>query len=431
MLPCKHMSLPSMRAKPPIPALKSGRMEFLVGPDSTPLTNGTPTWAEFTVRIDTFQSEDATQSMQPSPVNGGLGFPTYAALQVHNKMTHPRKCEECGYKTSYPNELTHHIEIQHGGQHITERATHHCREPGCGRSFTRNGNLLIHLKTAHAKGKAYVCGSIDISNLNHIDIANWSGSDACGHGFTSKQSLEDHIRFVHMGVERPRKEQKKKKRNKDKPQRSGKSKASALSRLAGTAYDEDTSRTIACFRLDCPQRFSREYDLEMHMQSAHDLADFEIQLLRAARDGIGPASYGYSLASERTAEDLEAERALDEMFGSTRLKGVEEALEEAAERGGQFWVGGRANDDRNMNGDDWGREERELRNLIDEDGNEVDEALEEAAHRGGQFWVGGSAYADDPISGNDDWEMEEAELRQLIDEDEGGAGEMMIDPMLR
>lgn len=377
----------------------------------------------------------------------GLGFPTYAAFQAHNKKVHPPKCEKCGYEAVNAHELNRHVEIQHGGQHIAERATHHCREPDCGRSFTRNGNLLIHLETAHAKGKAYVCGSIDISDLNHVDIANWSGSDACGRGFTAKQSLEDHIRFIHMGVERPRKEQKKKQQNKDKPTRSRKSKASALSRLAGTAYDEDTSRTIACLRLDCPQRFSREYDLDMHMQSAHDLADFEIQYLRAERDGVGPTSYGYHLTSERTAEDLEAERAFDEMFGSTQLNetrgasgyegnGMEEVLEEAAPGGGEFWVSRRSHSDGNMHGNDnWEAEERELRNLIDEDGNEVDDALEEAVYRGGQFWVGGRVYDGGEMDGNDDWEAQEAELRMLIDGDEGDEGdgveEMVIDPMLR
>ena len=369
----------------------------------------------------------------------GLGFPTYAALQAHNKTVHPRKCQECGYESHYPNELTRHIEIQHGGQHLADRAIHDCHEPGCGRSFTRNGNLLIHLKTSHAKGKAYVCGSIAISDLKHI--VGWSGSDACGRGFTTKQSLESHIRYLHMREER-------KKRNQKQEKRKPKAKATALGRLAGTAYDEDTSRTIACLKLDCPQRFSREYDLEMHLQSAHDLADFEIQLMRAAaRDGIGPTSSGYHLASERTAEELEAERALDEMFGSTALNGtnggpryegnhMEEALEEAAKAGGDFWVGGRAHDTQ-VSGDNWETDERELRNLIDEDGNEIEDALEEAARRGGQFWVGERAphKGDDDMGRKDDWETEAAELRKLIDadedEDKDEVDEMLIDPLLR
>jgi len=377
------------------------------------------------------------ERLEEMPVQG-LGFPTYAAFQAHNKEMHPPKCKECGYESSYPNELTRHIEIQHGGQLVTNRATHHCQKPGCDRSFTKNGNLLIHLKTAHAQGKPYVCGSIEIINLNNV--ASWSGSDACGQGFTSKQSLEEHIRSAHMGLEQLQNE-KKKQRRKEKAPKPRKARVSAISRLAGTAYEEDTSRTIACLRPDCPQRFSREYDLDMHMQSAHGLADFEIQYLRAEREGIGPTSFGYSLTSERTAEDLEAEKAFDEMFGSTRFdettgasayerNGLEETLEEAAQRGGQFWVGGHSND--GMNGDDWDAGQAELRRLVDEDGNDMEDALEEAALQGGQFWVSGPAHdEDDNMNVNDDWEIEEANFRKLIDEDDERDDEMMIDPTLR
>ena len=59
-------------------------------------------------------------------------------------------------------------------------------------------------------------------------------------------------------------------------------------------------------------------------------------------------------------------------------------------------------------------------------------ALEDAAQRGGQFWVGGyTRDGGDCRDGIDDWEAEEAELRRLIDEDDGEEDEMVIDPVLR
>ena len=119
------------------------------------------------------------------------------------------------------------------------------------------------------------------------------------------------------------------------------------------------------------------------MQSKHGLADLDIQLLRAVRDGHGPSTFGYTLASARDNADLEAERALDEQFGMARMndggdeereRDIAEGLDEAAAEGGQFWLGGPF-DGSNV-GDDWDAEEQDMRRLIgDEDDIDPDDEM--------------------------------------------------------
>ena len=302
-----------------------------------------------------------------------VAFPTYAALQAHNKLAHPPTCKDCGLQCDTARELTRHIDIQHGGQELSDRQTHLCPEPDCGRGFTKKGNLTVHLRTVHAGEKPFTCGDIEPSRLTRVE--GWNGENACGRCFTTKGNLEEHVRTAHLGLEHSRKA---KKTNTDSANK--KKKTSAIGRLTGSGYDE-AGRIIPCMSPDCEFRFMREYDLDIHMQSRHHLADVDIQQLRAQRDG-----YGSSIAEYRSAIDPEAERDLDEQFGIScygggldgyEQNGIEEAIEQAAVRGGAFWIGGGQDQDQDqeMRDDDWDKDEMEMRRLIEEEigeENEVD-----------------------------------------------------------
>ncbi|MCJ1404809.1 Strongly-conserved Zn-finger binding protein (TFIIIA) [Xylographa trunciseda] len=307
-----------------------------------------------------------------------MGFSTYNALLAHNKEVHPPTCPHCGLRCVTNQSLTAHLEVHHGTLQLSDRKAHFCLEPGCGRGFTKRGNLLVHIRTVHATERGYVCGNTELSSLNKVE--GWQGTDACGKGFTTKSSLEEHIRTAHLGLDHSRKgktSSQKGSKLKKKP------KASTVGRLSGTAYDEETHRNIPCLRADCEFLFGREYDLEIHMQSKHGLADFEIQHLRAERDGYGPSTSGYTLASERDEADMEAERALDGQFGMASLnegsdeereRDLAEALEEAATRGGKFWLGG--SHDENIMRDEWEADEQDMRRLIrDEDETDEDDEM--------------------------------------------------------
>lgn len=318
-------------------------------------------------------SDDRTQHLEE------VVFPTYAALTAHTKEVHPPICTHCGLQCTTARSLKSHVDIQHGPLDPTERNVYLCPEPSCGQAFTKRGNLLVHIKAVHANERAFVCGTATLSLLNRV--GGWHGNDACGKAYTSKSSLEEHIRTAHLGLDHSRKG--KSNANKALKRRKGLKNASTMGHLTGTAHGEKEERNIPCLRSNCDFRFGREYDLEMHMQSKHGLADFEIQYLRTERDEYGPSTYGYSLATERDEADIEAERALDEQSGMTGFDeavdeehdgDLEEALEEAAARGGQFWLSGEFDED--VPGDKWEADQRDMQRLVEEndDENEGDSA---------------------------------------------------------
>ena len=300
-------------------------------------------------------------------------FSTYTALQAHNKTVHPPRCDECGYQCGTAKELSRHIEIQHGSQELSERQTHLCLESGCGRGFTKKGNLIVHMRTVHIGEKRFICGKIESIKLNKVN--GWSGENACGKDFTSKGNLEEHVRTVHMGLKVPRKG----KENVENAQKSPKKgKASVMARLTGVGYEE-ASGYIACLVEECDYRFMREYDHDIHLQSTHGLADLEIQGLRAEKDGYG------MLSNEDTfAADLDAERAFDELFaarnydkdiGRINRCAIEQGPEEAVTRGKGFWMGG--SNDQKVGGDSRDLNEVELRRLIIEEIREEDDIVDE------------------------------------------------------
>ena len=200
-------------------------------------------------------------------------YQTHAALQAHITNHHPPTCAECTLQCSSQSALKSHMEVVHGGFDIDERRVHICQEPGCGRGFTKKGNLNAHVQIDHT-GKRFICGKAGTNTLRKI--GEWNGSDACGEAFRSKANLEKHIRGVHLGLGHSGRIMKRETQGfagelDHTPQ------VSTLTRLTGAGYETESGRVIGCLVQHCSHRFRREYDLEIHLQSQHGLADFEIQ----------------------------------------------------------------------------------------------------------------------------------------------------------
>ncbi|MCJ1450535.1 Strongly-conserved Zn-finger binding protein (TFIIIA) [Mycoblastus sanguinarius] len=289
-------------------------------------------------------------------------FRTYAELQAHLASEHPPRCADCGLKFKSQRELKNHVEVLHGGLDLDERRTHICREPGCGRGFTKKGNLNAHVQASHA-GKRFVCGDFDLKTLDNI--GGWDGSDPCGEASTTKANFERHIRTLHSGLNSSREL---KTRNKTGPSSEApvpQTQGSIMIRLTGSGYDTESGRSIPCLITGCNHRFLREYDLEIHLQSRHGLADLEIQGLLMERDDFHDRPTLQAHSRFANEQDLDAERALDVQFGSdVYMDDTNESLEAGALRGGDFWLGGRSYQ-RENNGDDRLRDEMEMQHLID------------------------------------------------------------------
>ena len=327
------------------------------------------------------------------PKDQGITFSTYAAFQSHNRNFHSPTCAECGLECGSSKELTRHLEIHHGAQPLSERQTHTCTERNCGRSFTSKANLNTHIRVGHMGERRFVCGEFDLSSSKKV--SGWDEKDTCGKSYTTKANLEEHVRTVHMGLDHVHKAREKKTRETPKTQGKSRStkKPSAISRLVGSAYDEDESRSIACLQLGCDLRFIRDYDLQVHLQGVHGLTLSEIEHQRAEREGKGPSMYGYTLRTEHLTADQRAKMALESQSEILHA------------------------------------EDRKVQTDVEGD-------VEEAALLGGDFWVGGSHMYD--IA--DEWEQDEMDMRELIDKEmyadvEGKGGpdgaQMMIDPVLK
>jgi hypothetical protein len=176
-----------------------------------------------------------------------------------------------------------------------------CTYSGCDRSFTKQGNLTVHIRTVHEGEKRFVCGETDLSSSKKV--AGWDAI-GCGNRYGSKLALEEHIRTAHMGLQNAKAERRQRLGLNKKPSHSS---ISTLAALTGQGYVEETGRHIACFYDQCPHRFHRDYDLWVHMTSKHGCSEDEVQGLFMQRallaDDSGPGGnslgmYGLGLDQE-------------------------------------------------------------------------------------------------------------------------------------
>lgn len=220
-----------------------------------------------------------------------IGFSSYNALQAHLKEAHPPTCDICSLGFQTKRELRRHIDLEHTQDDLPtaldERRVFECEHPGCGKSFTKRGNLNVHVQTVHKRLRQFVCGEVDLSNSRTLELATWDGQGACGATYKTKANLEDHVRTRHFGLDTMQNEKKKALEPHDGPARKEKKpQPSTLSRLTGIGYGED--RELACLSHECQFRFMREYDLRLHAATAHGMPEEEINELlleRAALSG--------------------------------------------------------------------------------------------------------------------------------------------------
>ena len=224
-----------------------------------------------------------------------VAFATYALLQAHVKAVHPPQCPECLLTCATSRELRRHLEIAHGHVDVEQRKVFPCTVPGCDRSFTKKGNLNVHVRTVHEGERRFVCGETDLSTSRKAE--GYTG-EGCGKRYGSKLALEEHVRTSHLGHQNAKAERRQrlglasKGRGKGMNEAGGgrnrghgnlqsqnqqTSSVSTLAALTGQGYAEETGRKIACFYETCAHRFHRDYDLWVHMGSKHGCSEDETQ----------------------------------------------------------------------------------------------------------------------------------------------------------
>lgn len=287
-------------------------------------------------------------------------FSTHAALQEHIKNEHPPACTECGQECKSRRDLKSHLEVFHGGFDVNDSMTHFCSEQGCGRGFTKKGNLSMHIRISHNRNQ-FVCGGTDPSTLSQI--ADWDGTDACGKALRTKASLEDHIRTNHQSLT-PSGRSRRQAKNGVSNEPARKHQVSVLTRLTGAGYEEESGRIIPCLVVGCSHRFLREYDLGIHLQSRHGLADLGIREMPMDLESLNSRETLHETPTFARKQEIDAERIIDMQFDDN--VGMVDHEDILGSEIGDFGLRGQSYHGSGDNGE-WLREQLEMRCLIDGD----------------------------------------------------------------
>jgi general transcription factor IIIA len=185
----------------------------------------------------------------PNGTEERVGFTTEVLLQTHVRQEH-QNCMFCEFKSAARWELEHHVEMHHSGKTVEDRKTIPCPYDGCIKKFTKKSNLNAHTRTAH-EGFRFICGGVDLSNSG---LTGWTNDQGCGDKFSTKVRLEDHVRYKHLGHERP-------KHSKTQPPQ-----PDLIGEVSGAT--NLAKQTIICPQ--CNEGFSRYHDLDTHTQAFHN-----------------------------------------------------------------------------------------------------------------------------------------------------------------
>ncbi|KAG5661566.1 hypothetical protein KAF25_005688 [Fusarium avenaceum] len=185
----------------------------------------------------------------PDGIGQRVGFTTEVLLQAHVRQEH-QNCIFCEFTPGSRWELEKHVEMHHSGQSVEDRKNIPCPYDECPKRFTKKSNLNAHIRTAH-EGYRFVCGQFDIGCA---DLLGWTNDQGCGDKFSTKGRLEDHIRYKHLGLERPRC---------SRPESSqGNNIIDEISAVATLV-----ERTIYCPH--CDEAFLRYHDRDVHVELYH------------------------------------------------------------------------------------------------------------------------------------------------------------------
>ncbi|KAJ5573451.1 uncharacterized protein N7459_007878 [Penicillium hispanicum] len=222
------------------------------------------------------QEQASEMEMADESADQSFTFPTYALLQDHIRNVHPPKCPNCPIVCSTSRELRRHLEVVHGDVSLEERKVFTCTFAGCDRSFTKRGNLAVHIRTVHEGEKRFGCGETDLSASKKV--TGWDGV-GCGKRYGSKLALEEHIRTAHLGYQNAKAERRQRLGLSSKASQTAApdKQMSTLAALTGQGYAEETGRHITCFYDSCENRFHRDYDLWVHMTAKHGCSEDEVQ----------------------------------------------------------------------------------------------------------------------------------------------------------
>ncbi|RDL40546.1 uncharacterized protein BP5553_00525 [Venustampulla echinocandica] len=291
-------------------------------------------------------------SFNPDGSQKLLGFATKAQLQTHIRKEHAN-CMFCDLKCSSQRELQSHIESQHSGKSLDERKTVRCTYIGCDSTFTKKSNLAVHVRSIH-NGERYICGTLDISS--NPELAAFAAESGCGKDFVSKANLEGHIRNFHLRMAGNTSASLHK-------TRTPKPKPSAIDELMGNSYAADPKRNIPCLAPTCLHKFIRDYDLQVHMRTAHNSFPGDPSM------EIDTDFAGLPLG-ESSNEGVATPEMGDPLCGTPD---IDWELQRRALEGGPFWVG--ATNPSTPNQDSWKQEEAEMRQLIDFNEGVLDPSL--------------------------------------------------------
>lgn len=228
------------------------------------------------------ENNDDSSNNNNNSNNGVTTFPTYALLQAHIRTAHPPQCPNCLITCSTSREFRRHLEVAHGNVSVEERKIFPCTVLGCDRSFTKKGNLTVHVRTVHEGEKRFACGETDLSTSKKV--GGWDGL-GCGKRYGTKLALEEHVRTAHLGFPNAKAERRQRlglaPGGNNKGERNSKDNdeigMSTLSTLTGAGYAEESGRHIPCFIESCAYLFHRDYDLWVHMSGKHEWAEDEIR----------------------------------------------------------------------------------------------------------------------------------------------------------
>lgn len=278
-----------------------------------------------------------------------LGFTTDTKLQSHIKKEHAN-CPFCDLKCSSQRELQNHIDSQHSGKTLEERKTIYCTYLGCDKSFTKPGNLKIHIRTAHM-GERYICCTFDLSS--HPDVGHFDKADACGKDFVSKASLVDHIRTAHLGLPSVVNG------NRKKPASS----EDEFETNEGAEEDEEEEY------IEQPKKKAKKQSKNVILAVMNDMLcvpDPSASLPTFER-AVQP-SEGYDLSfNSGFAGGIGEEQGRQEMDALYDQADIDWELQQRAlEGGGAFWIGAEEeqNNFRGDQADEWTQEEMEMRRLV-------------------------------------------------------------------